>query len=165
MIRRTLPMKTWQITWYCVPYQYVLSDNSYFDKYVGYVNQQTIFGWKPGQALVQSVKTVNIYTPPFPEFTNYTGSLAPSQDKLCDIEITILDCPRVAANRIVPVNQSHVIDGHNSSYFRLGQLAYYNELGRDLVPLLGIRLPPGQGQPLFPSFPLDLLFQNPDGPP
>ena len=82
-IRKLIGSSTWRVRWYCVPYPYVLSDNSYFEKYIGYVNQQTIFGWRPGQALLLAVNVLDVYSPPFPEFTSYTGHDAGvSQDKL-----------------------------------------------------------------------------------
>lgn len=155
-IRVLLPSSTWKIKWHMVPYQYVLSDNTYFDRYCGHVNQAAIFGFAAGEALVQAVNVLDVYSPPFPEFTTYTGYDSVSQDKLCDLEIVIHAVRRTPTVAVTPTNASHIAGGHNCVIYAPNGKAYYAESGRT-----GSR---GSGTPIYPSFPLDLLFQNPDGP-
>lgn len=157
-IRVLQPASTYKLRWYKVPYNYVLSDVSYFDIYEGHVNQLAWQGFAPGTALLLAVNTLRVYTAPFPEFNSYAGYDVVSQDKLCDLEFVILYVRRTAAISVSPTNRSHIINGHNSIVFARNSKYYYLEgfKGASLA---------GTGNPIYPSVPFELLFQNPDGPP
>lgn len=156
-IRMLIPTSAWKVTWYAVPYGYVLSDNSFFDRFIGHVNQFTWVGFLPGNALLQAVNVVNVYPPPFPGFETYAGYEYISQEKLCDIELIILEAKRTAQVPVTPVNPNHIAAGHNLIPYALNRKFYYAESGRGGGA-------PGTGFPIYPSVPFELLFQNPDSP-
>lgn len=155
-IRQLTPSSVYKLNWYKVPYNYVLSDNTYFDRYIGHVNQAAIWGFTAGEALIQAINVLKVYSPPFPEFTSYGGYEAVSQDKLCDIEFVFLAVRRTAEVAVTTTNSSHVVGGHNCIVFAPNGKFYYVENNRS-----GAK---GTGYPIYPSVPFDLLFQNPDGP-
>ena len=76
----------------------------------------------------------------------------------CDLEFIIQTNNRVAINPPTPVNANFVVDGHNTAVYAQNNNFYYIENGRERGD------PPGVGYAVYPSVPLDLLFQNPDGP-
>lgn len=157
VIRKLLPSAVWVLKWHCVPYSYVLSDLTYFSNYIGHVNQQAIWGFGVGEALLQAVNITDIYSPAFPDFTAYSGYTTISQDKLCDIEFVLLEAPgRTATVAVTPTNLSHVVGGHNLAFHAPSSKWYYVENFRTGSM--------GSGVPIYPSIPFDLLFQNPDGP-
>ncbi len=155
-IRQLIPSSTWRLNWYKVPYNYTLSDNSYFEKYIGYVNQQAIWGFDAGEILLEAVKILNVYSPPFPEFTSYTGFDSVSQDKLSDVQFVFKSVNRTAAISATPTNSNDVVGGHNLNLYAPSKKYYYVEAGRT-----GSK---GSGRSIYPSIPMDILFQNPDGP-
>lgn len=156
-IRVLISSATWKVIWHAVPYNYVLSDKSYFDQYMGHVNQQDWQGFKAGHGLLQAVNVLRIYEPPFPSFENFTGRDTVSQEKLCDLELVILEARRTPSVAVTPSNASHIASGHNCTIYAPNSKYYYVENFRSGAA--------GSGKPIYPSVPFDLFFQNPDGPP
>lgn len=156
-IRVLQPAATWKINWYKVPYNYVLSDNSYFDKYLGHINQFAWGGFAVGAGLLQAVTVLRVYPSPFPEFNAYAGHDVVAQDKLCDLEFMILEVRRTPSIVVSPTNRSHIAAGHNCILYAKNGLYYYLENFK----VGGVA---GTGKPIYPSAPFELLFQNPDGP-
>lgn len=153
-IRYLLPSATWKIIWHKVPYSYLLSTNSYLMRYIGYVNQNAFYRFSPGYALLQAVNVLRVYSPPFPSFDNWTGASVVSQNKLCDIELVILEARRDPAIAVTPANTSHIAAGHNLALFAPNGKFYYVENFRAGSA--------GSGKPVYDSIPFELLFQNPD---
>lgn len=156
MARMLLSSRTWKVTWYAVPYQYVLSDNEVYTTAIGRVNQLSWGGFAPGHALLQAVAVPRVYTAPFPEFTSYAGYDLVGQDKLCDIEFTILEVKRTPTISVTPTNASHVAAGHNCFPFRVNHKFYYMEHFRKNNDAAGT------GVPTYLSYPFEFLFQNPE---
>lgn len=156
--RFLVPSSTWKVNWYRVPYSYVLSTNSYFDGYMGHVNQFEWEGFDPGEALMQAINVTRVYPPPFPEFDEYEGRSVVSQAKLCDIEFVIHAVERTIATPVTPLNRSHIAGGHNLVAFAPNGKYYYAENFRANTTAAG------QGKPIYPSVPFDIFFQNPDAP-
>lgn len=155
-IRQLVPASTWRLIWHKVPYNYVLSSNTYFDRYIGHINQKAIWGFSPGEALMQAINVLRVYSPQFPEFTSYGGYDVVSQDKLCDIEFVMLAVKRTATVSVTPSNASHIVGGHNCVTFAPNGKHYYVENFRTGSA--------GSGKPIYNSVPFDLFFQNPDAP-
>lgn len=138
--------------WYAVPLAYLESTNNYFDQVMGHVNQLEFDGYPAGTLLLTGVQPLRIYTPPFPEFVPYTGFLQPSQEKLCDIELHVIykEPPLGATGN--PTRNGSIAYGHNLVPYALTRKFYYVETQGS-----------GQNaQPIYPSLPFELLFQNPD---
>lgn len=156
LTRILLPSITWKVTWYGAPYSYVLSDYCVFLDVIGRINQNEWAGFAPGAALLQAVNVQRIYPPPFPDFTTYNGYDLIGQDKLCDIEFTILEVNRTPDIAVTPVNRSHIAANHNCMPYRAGHRYYYVESFRPE------NAPAGTGEPPYLSYPFEFLTNNPD---
>ena len=158
-IKIQVPTRCYRIRWHCIPYDYVTSPNSHFDTAIGRINQQTFGRFTPGTALLQGVNLIgDPYTPAFPKFISDTGANEVSQEMLCDLEFTILyknvttDCPYTG-----DTNLSHIYAGHNLAPW--GLTGRYYPIANHSPPEADPAIP---DEPVYPSFPFQLLFQNPD---
>ena len=142
-----------QLIWSQVPYSFVLSGNSYFDRYGGRVNQQDWYGFAKGTLLMTSVDVLRVYTPPFPEFVPFNGSFFPSQQKLCDLQFNLVykNPPIGQAYTYNPLtdNPNNVAAGHNLVPSSLTGKYYYATNQQT-------------GLAIYPSVPFNLFFRNPD---
>lgn len=157
-----------KFTWYNVPFQYINSDFSYLRRFRGRVNQSTweteTFGtYQPGELLYMGYK-IKKYTPPFSN-ANYTipGTGITEFQKNCDIEIMCMATRRElgALPLVTPTNKNYVLTGFNSQPY----------IGSANDPLtrtfLYANTTPSNGSravPLWLSFPIEILFSNPDAP-
>lgn len=149
-IRLLVPSRTYRLRWYRVPQSFLLSNNNRFDNAQGRVNQFAWEGFDPGTLLLQSVSPIDTYTPPFPEFVTYDGSTAlVSQEKLVDLEFVFLYRNPICAEVVTPTNASHIANGHNLVPRGITRKWYYAKTA-------------GNGEPIYPSYPYELLFGNPD---
>ncbi len=153
--RLLMPSMTWKVTWFAVPYGYVLSNKNAFLTAIGRINQLDWAGYSAGSMLLQAVNVLRIYPPPFPDFVPYDGYDLVGQDKLCDLEFTMLEVKRVAGTTIVPDNPSHIASGHNVLPYKATHQFYYAESFRGTGAA-------GTGEPPYLSYPFQFLFQNPD---
>ena len=85
-----------------------------------------------------------------------TGTTSCGQDKLCDLEFTMLEVKRIAGTTIVPDNPSHIASGHNCLPYKATHQFYYAESFRAAGAAAGT------GEPPYLSYPFQFLFQNPD---
>ena len=152
-------MRCYRLIWNAVPYSYVVSENSFFDLAIGRVNQLQFGRFAPGTALLQSVNVLGEpFAPAFPKFVDFTGANAVAQEKLCDLEFVILyknvstDYPYTG-----DTNPSHVYSGHNLGPW--GLTGRYYPIANNVPEGTD---PPVPESPVYPSFPFQLLFQNPD---
>jgi len=154
--RMFLPNQILKFWWFQVPYRYVTSANSYITKWVGRINQNAWYNWKPGQLLYLSYSPKR-YSPPIPlEDDFWEGSFLTTQ-KLCNIEFTFLYTNRPAtALAAAPTNRHYVQAGHNLlPWFQTRKFYYAKSVASTA---LGI---PGD-IPANLSFPIELLFTDPD---
>lgn len=172
-----LPNQLLKITWYQVPYNYVISSDSYItgvnpkNQFKGCINQEPWWFWPRGSLLYLGYN-VTRYTPPVnlvDLFNGYTG--APGQgtsniltssnySKLCDVELIFQLTSRQNASPEVPAfvgNFNNVPYGHNLLPSIPKNGFYYATrrvgAGADITTA-----------PLWKSFPVGLLFANPDIP-
>lgn len=151
-LRLFVPSTAIRFSWYQVPYSFVLSSNSYFDRYSGRVNQADWYGFPKGTLLLNSVDTLKVYTPPFPTFTSTTGNFFPSQSKLCDLQFNMtFKNPTLAAAYTPGALEppGNIPAGHN--LVPNGQTNQYYYATSDYT-----------GQAIYPSVPFNLFFRNPD---
>lgn len=155
-IRQLIPSSTWRAIWYGVPYQYVLSSNTYFDRLQGHVNKNEWEGFTPGEALLQAVRVLKVYSPPLPTFESYGGFNIPSPAKLCNLQFDFHAVKRTPTTAVTPTNLNHVAAGHNCIYWgswASGRTHYVENFRTGAA---------GTGVPVYPSTAFELLFQNPD---
>lgn len=163
-IKMFLPNQVLKLTWYQIPFRYLTSLNSYLAKYKGRVNQNAWNGpfgpvvnpgdtgyFPPGSLLYLTYKPT-IYTPPLQAannvFNNTTG-----YERMCDIEVDFLWTSRQGTSLPAdPNNQNYVVDGHNLQPFPPARVFYY-ATSTD-----------GKAVPAWLSFPIELLFTDPDSP-
>ncbi len=162
--RIVIPKATVTLTWFEVPFDYILSANSTLVEFVGRINQLDWFGWDAGTLLYVGSKVLRRYTPPFPDRTTSAGGGATfSTSKLMDIALTFEETVREtpsapthgAGNTNTTVaNRSYVIAGHNlQPWFGSANTAkgfYYAGQVGDVKT------------PVFDSAPMQLLFTDPD---
>jgi len=146
---------TIKFTWSQVPLSYIeptFRDTSYIEDAIGHVNQLEWYGW-PAGTLLFLAPTFRRYVPVNPGFSNWYETSAVSTNKLVDIEFTFQRfAPRTDPALPPPPRPQHkVTAGHNLlPWFGAGgQYHYYAE------STIGDRS-------LYPSFPFQLLFTDPD---
>lgn len=144
-----------KFVWYQVPFSIIEPldrPTSYIEDALGHVNQFDWYGWSPGTLLLQAVNYKR-YVPVNPGFDPWAESSAVSTAKLVDIEFSFqrFNPPHDPALPPPPRPQGTVTAGHNLlPWFGNGaRYHYYAE------STLG-------GRPLYPSFPFQLLFTDPD---
>ena len=150
-LRILVPSNRIQYKWYCVPYSFVLSSSSNFDAAYGKVNQHEWEGYPAGTLLFEGLTVDKVYTPPFPRWDNRAGSFVPSQQKLCDLTLNMLQRNvDIGEPYTVPAGEKwKVAAGHNLVLNASDGRYYYAE--NEIT-----------GQPMYPSAAFQLLFRNPD---
>lgn len=173
MPRVFLPNQILRMTWREVPLRFYTSTKSFLKKYRGRVNQ---FDWYdngaggklfPAGSLLYMNCTPKIYTSPILSFQAWgNGDLTPP--KVCDFELTFLTTDRILSG-VAPTyatgqntdripNRNFIPAGFNlQPWFDKGQSFYY------CVFNSGTTQTP-QNIPYFLSFPVSLLFTDPDAP-
>jgi len=150
-IRSLMQSTALEMKWYCVPYSYVTSTNSNINKCLGHVNYDTFYGHKGGKLLLVGAEITRVYCPPFPKFTAWNGGAGglPSQNKLCDITFHVLLKDIEPKNAYTVTMDNNMTNGHNLVLAGFDNNHYYVENSNS-------------GKPLYPSYPFQLLFTNPD---
>lgn len=149
MPRMRLPNQTLKVTWYGVPYRYITSPNSYITKWPGYINQNDWFNWKAGQLLYIGYNPIR-YQPPNPEITSDGGSIS-SWAKLCDLELFFLLTNRTTDDTLPGPTNGNIIQAHWNLAPWYFDLHFHYPLTAN-------------GNPLWESFPVEILFFDPDVP-
>jgi len=173
-VRMLMPNDVLRLLWVGVPLRYILSANSYLVRFRGKVNQND---WNGPQApilanprnpsntsgdkglfpmgtLLYTGYKPRIYQPVLPvNFTPF-GSFI-DYSRLCDLELYFLRTIRTGTDvPTLEVQKNIVMAGWNLQPY-LPRKKFYYCLNRDLG---------GGTSPLFWSFPVELLFQDPDAP-
>jgi hypothetical protein len=156
-----LPNETIKIIWYRVPYRYVKSANSYLNRFRFRVNQKAWENYGPGELLYAGY-TPRRFSPPIVGLDPAWESGVFSTEKLCDITLEFIRTSREAetipSTTLPPysdTNRSWVMAGHNLlPHFRDRKFYYASVNNAD----------PTKQFPMFLSFPLELLFVDPDVP-
>lgn len=148
-IRQIVKSAIIEYKWFCVPYSFIQSTNSFISAGLGRVNQIEFDKYPAGSLLFSAVNVDKVYTPSFPEFVNFAGRAIVSQQKLCDLTLTFIYRNQAPNQSYIPVNLSHIAYGHNLVLNGQDYRWYYVENSNS-------------GLPLYPSYPFELLFSNPD---
>lgn len=148
-LRQLIQSVMLEVKWHQVPYSFLLSTNSYIDRCMGRVNQNAWNNYPAGSLLLHSMTVDRVYTPPFPEWIPFNGAFVPSQQKMCDLTFHMMKKNIAPKQAYTVTNNSHVPYGHNVIFNTQDTNWYYVE---NKV----------SGLPLYPSFPFELLFTNPD---
>jgi len=158
-----LPDSILKITWYQVPYRFILSSKSYIaaSPWRGRVNQNYLWLWPPGELLYLSYN-VKKYAPP----TGYAQSLQNpttglftyvNWSQLCDIELIFLLTKRIPGYAVGVINNAnYVAKGHNLLP-DLVNGGFYYATRNDSVGASSL-----QNAPPWKSAPLEVLFSDPD---
>jgi hypothetical protein len=144
--------KAVKFRWYQVPFAWVISANSYFDKYTGRVNQYEFYNYPKGTLLLNSVEVMRVYTQPFPEFVPYNGAFLPSQQKLCDLQFNCVYRNPTLAKAYTPggsESKNNIIGGHNLIPCHVDNKFYYGTNENNNLAI-------------YPSVPFEIFFRNPD---
>ena len=154
--RMFIPDQILRLKWWQVPLRYLTSSNSYITQYKGRINQ---FAWggpvggnifAKGSLLYLSFKPT-IYTPPLQQSVNVFNSA--TYERMCDIEFDFLWTTRTGtALPANPTNQNYIVGGHNLLPYPVNRSFYYS-VSND-----------AQQVPSWISFPVELLFKDPDTP-
>jgi hypothetical protein len=165
--------------WFGVPYRYVSSPNSYLDRFRGLVNQypwfesptdpaKKMFG--PGSLLYLNYEPTE-FSPPLASLDvifagNQQGGPVPAQilgsPRLCNIRLIFLHTRRKAKNPPTGLPwKGDVVDGHNAQPWLRDPGSFYYTTTPDLDKN---NINPLLWKPPFPSFPVEILFTDPDAP-
>jgi len=176
-VKILIPSKVVVAKWFQVPYSYVTGSKSpdnktVFDLAIGSVNQLPIFGgewdtgYPAGSLLLEAVNVTKIYPKPFPELKDIPGGIPPitykgyTAELLCDIDFVFIH-RNPKTDEIYPdpsEGGNEIYAGHNLLPYLQGNTWYAgiirgatkgDELPEDIQPML------------YPSFPMELLFCNP----
>ena len=155
-----------KLTWYCVPYRYYSSSNSYLRKFRGRVNQNAwntlAFGYfGVGELLYLGCKPKK-FTPPLGNNTVVLSQGVIDYAKFCNIEMTFLRTIRLlgATPLNAPTNGNYVAANHHlTPFFGSGtQALSHTFLYTSTVPTSG-----SSSAPLWLSGPIpECLFLDPD---
>src|SRR5215831_9770497 len=173
-VRMLMPNDVLRLLWVGVPLRYILSSNSYLVRFRGKINQCSWNGpqapvltnaWSPrnpggdpglytaGSLLYTGYKP-RIYQPVLPVTFTPFGSFI-DYSRLCDIELYFLRTTRIPSDSPAqPTNKNIVVDGWNCQpYLPMKKFFYCYNTDLAATP---------NRYPLFYSFPVELLFQDPD---
>lgn len=148
--------------WYQVPQRYLDSDNSFLNRYVGYINQEVFYGWAEGSLLFLGAKKTKTYSPP--AFEALADEIFPgifTTEKLCDIELTFLRTQRTAGADVpenLRPNRNWLAKGHNLLPDFLTRKYYY----ATTAPTGADANDATKWYPSYQSVPFQLLYQDPD---
>ena len=162
-IRMFLPNQVLRLTWYQVPFRFITSSNSVFNKYKGRVNQTDWNGpfgptpipagatpMFPAGSLLYLTYKPTIYTPPLQALGNVFNK-GSAYERMCDIEFDFLWTTRLGTSLPAnPTNLNYVVDGHNLQPFPPARVFYY-ATSTD-----------GHAVPSWLSFPIEELWTDPD---
>ena len=154
--------------WSQVPYSYISSEYSWINQAQGSVNQFNWCKWNAGTLLFLGY-TYKRYAPAHPYIIQNpeANTLGLSMDKLADIEFVFLHFdPGTPVAGTGPDsgfnndNKSFIAAGHNlMPYGAMNRnRGWYYSTGGSFSP----SYPPGDYAPLYPSFPFQLIFTDPD---
>lgn len=163
MPRIYLPDQIIKVRWYAVPYRFIVSKNSYIRRFTGRINQFDWWNWEAAQMLYLSYNATP-YNPPVPDVMQLPAldnATTFSNEKLCDIEFAFLLTRRFlpAGNAPVPANRNYIPSGHNLLPFHGTRRFHYATVSKS-----GPNIGDPNGQPMWLSFPAQLLFVDPDQP-
>lgn len=147
----TMPLmnSTVLVSWYEVPYNYVVSPNSYLTRWRGRINQTAWRGYPAGSLLYDGF-TADVYSSPFPAFGLDEMDLGGNPILLCDIQLKFVMTNRKLDGSLnaAVLNGNCIASGHNLLPYFPNRKFYYAASAA--------------GVPSFWSFPIELLFTNPD---
>jgi len=148
-LRQLIKSTVIEFKWHCVPYSFIESTSSFINAGLGRINQTAWNGFAAGSLLFNGVNVERVYTPPFPEFVQFAGASVPSQQKLCDLVFNFILRDQAPKQTFTVTNNSFVAYGHNLVLNAMDNNWYYVQNKNS-------------GLPLYPSYPFQLLFSNPD---
>jgi hypothetical protein len=158
--RMRMPDSTLRVTLRAIPYRWVESENSYFERFLGYVNQRQFKQYRAGYLAFESYGS-NVYCPPLQQKETLDG--AEAVVRLCDVEMIFGVTRRRATDppdtTAVGWNKNWVVDGWNAlPWFGPNAAArrFYYSAHKDAD--ITKRCPQN------PSFPVEILFTDPDFP-
>lgn len=173
-VKILIPSKVIVAKWFQVPYSYVTGSNTannktVFELAIGNVNQYPMFGkdvesgYPAGSLLLEAVNVSKIYPKPFPELKDIPGGIPPLTYKgydgelLCDLEfVFIYRNPK--SDEIYPEEGGNEIyAGHNLLPYLQGNTWYAGIIRAAAKD----ETPEGIQPMIYPSFPMELLFCNP----
>lgn len=163
-----MPDQILSFTWYQVPYRFVTSANSYITnpKWLNRINQHDWYNWKKGSLLYLGYDPGKTYTQPSDETisqTDLNGDTWDSYAKLTDITFTFLYTARSPGTTPTPPAYGNwLAAGHNLQPVlssRTFEYATMTNTGSD-----ALKANQQYWAPTYESFPLELLFSDPDCP-
>jgi hypothetical protein len=177
-IKKFVPNSIMSFYWSRVPFRYVASPYSYLRKFVGMINQGTFApgGFvggvlDPGQLLYLGYQPT-MYNPPVPKSAPWAPGTF-STEKLCDLELEFYltnrycsTVPGLANNSSqLTANENWIASGHNLQPSHLDNYFHYVAIGNPVdVPGISKAVPAAKRFPAWQSFPIELLFTDPDFP-
>lgn len=159
-VRMLMPDSILKVLWIGVPLRYVLSTNSYLNKFRGRINQNAWAGSAgtgtsfPAGSLLYWDYQPRIYLPPAPVTYSWAGAFL-DFTRLCDIELTFMYTTRNITLAPTTSNANFVPAGWNALPY-LPQRKFYYAYNTDLAGTTKY--------PQFYSFPVEILFSDPDDP-
>jgi hypothetical protein len=163
MPRMWLPNQMVRLLWHQVPWRYVYSANSYLNRYLGMVNQFDFFDignlnflFPAGSLLYLGYNPVS-YMSPAAVIQQWVGGIDVTT-MLVDLELIFLYTNRKQTNVPNVPNRNFIPSGHNlEPYFPLRNFFYtyfVDDSGNGAA----------NSYPYWFSFPVELLFTDPDSP-
>lgn len=166
-----LPNQDILFKWYEVPWRYVISPNSYFRRFRGKINQlpwygetrQGNFTWPAGSLLYKNFST-EPYVPPWAIEDGFAPVLN-SPTKLVNITLSFIETVRTSST--VPpladiVNRNWIAAGHNLLPSHVDRKYHYATMRPSDEATPPTAENKAKWVPSFLSFPIELLFTDPD---
>lgn len=154
-----VPKATIRFRWYQIPFKFIGHAESNLVKYLFYINQTEWYETAPGELLYLGLTVSKRYPPPVPEYVpTYSGGVAFSTEKLCDVEMLFEWTIRTAgATPPTPENNNWIAAGHNLLPY-LGGI----DTDRGFYYATANSNTAAYQHPVYPSVPFQILFRDPD---
>jgi hypothetical protein len=161
MPKMRMPDSTYRLTFRAIPYRWVTSANSYFERFLGYLNQDRWFQFGPGALAYQSY-SFNVYCPPVQQKEDIQG--VNGLIRLCDVDmlfsVTRRKCSDPPDTTAGTWNKNWIPAGFNCQPW-FGPSASARRFHFATVQSADASL----RAPMWPSGPLPrILFTDPDAP-
>jgi hypothetical protein len=156
--RVTIPKALIKFRWFGIPFRYVESPDSYLTRYLNYINQLDFWNWPAGSLLYRGFQVMRRYPAVVPDTNPVFGTTAYTPDKFCDVELYWEYTRRECASPPAPPSNGNWLPlGHNLMPHYIDRKFYYVTTKE-----AGVTVDPDQQVPTYLSFPLQLLFTDPD---
>lgn len=145
--RIPIPKTGIEFIWYQVPLIYLEHANSPLVQQQGTVNAVDWYGWGKGMLLYKGPKVIRQYQPPVPKISPLFDTTVDAMEKFVDIALLFEETYKTSSDAPSDSNNKIRSQGHNLQPWLKDRAFHYVETQ--------------DGEPIYHSYPFQLLFMEP----